>query len=96
MAARCVSASHAKFVTQCADAFVVHELAECSLPREVVMLQVHRIPQVLNVHATEAVEVGSENFINDRVHTIMHPYVVEFDGARRSILIPTPVDVEAS
>ena len=60
------------------------------------MLQVHRFPKVLNVHATEAFEVRPENFINDGVHKIMHPSGVEFGGVRRSILPPTPVDAEAS
>ena len=96
VAVLCVAASHAKFVTQCAAALVVHELAEYSLPWEIFMLQAHRFPQVLNVHSTEAVEVRPENFINDGVQNNMHPSVVEFGGARRSILPPTPVDAEAS
>ena len=60
------------------------------------MLQVHIFPKVLDMHATEEVELRPEDFVNDWVHKIMHSSVVEFGGARSSILSPTPVDAEAS
>ena len=60
------------------------------------MLQVHRFPKVLDVHATEAVKVRPEDFVNYWVHKIMHSYIVEFGWARSAILPPTPVYAEAS
>ena len=81
VAARCVATSHAKFIAQCADALVVDEPAERSLPREVVVLQVDRIPQIFDVHTTKSLKVRPEYLINDGVHKIMHASDIEFGWA---------------